>query len=348
MLSHHNNIAEQGDVADDMQYLTMKDDQGDISDPHLGTSVFPNVDDKPSLQSEQAQAMASTSARGEASISTKDFDVPKIADMGEKIAVQKQLAVDDNNPISLSAIGVGLLSLVTVLRVYLQRGLQPANVLDSNGGLVPDKPMRPASAPGDTILEMKSQDSNVSESVAMVEVPNADAMPPAETGTITRPIASGTENATSPFRRRQLAAAAAAAALPSKVALAAAPAPEVATDRKGIPIVKAAWEASHLAGAVDIVAGVGGEPTLLLSGEDGTLQDFALQAECTHLGCLVGPWNPLTQRFVCPCHGSEYRRDGSVERGPAPKPLKLAKVGTDDAGNVTLIKWTDPDFRNNA
>ena len=105
------------------------------------------------------------------------------------------------------------------------------------------------------------------------------------------------------LRRAQLAVAA-AAALPAKPASAAPPAPEVATDRKGVPISKATWEAAHTPGAADLVAGLGGEPTLLLSGENGALEPFALQAECTHLGCLVGPWNPLSQRFVCPCHGS--------------------------------------------
>ena len=147
-------------------------------------------------------------------------------------------------------------------------------------------------------------------------------------------------------RRAQLAVAA-AAALPAKPASAGPPAPEVATDRKGVPISKATWEASHTPGAADLVAGLGGEPTLLLSGENGALEPFALQAECTHLGCLVGPWNPLSQRFVCPCHGSEYKRDGSVARGPAPKPLKLAKVGIDEQGQVVLEKWTDQDFREN-
>ena len=119
------------------------------------------------------------------------------------------------------------------------------------------------------------------------------------------------ENAPSALRRAQLAAAAAAAALPAS---AAPPAPEVATDRKGVPISKATWEASHTPGAADLVAGLGGEPTLLLSGENGALEPFALQAECTHLGCLVGPWNPLSQRFVCPCHGSV----------PGPRPKKTS------------------------
>ena len=43
----------------------------------------------------------------------------------------------------------------------------------------------------------------------------------------------------------------------------------------------------------------------------------------------------------------EYKRDGSVARGPAPKPLKLAKVGIDEQGQVVLEKWTEQDFREN-
>ena len=48
-----------------------------------------------------------------------------------------------------------------------------------------------------------------------------------------------------------------------------------------------------------------------------------------------------------PRTGSEYKRDGSVARGPAPKPLKLAKVGIDEPGQVVLEKWTEQDFREN-
>ena len=48
-----------------------------------------------------------------------------------------------------------------------------------------------------------------------------------------------------------------------------------------------------------------------------------------------------------PNAGSEYKRDGSVARGPAPKPLKLAKVGVDEQGQVVLEKWTEQDFREN-
>jgi hypothetical protein len=46
-------------------------------------------------------------------------------------------------------------------------------------------------------------------------------------------------------------------------------------------------------------------------------------AVCTHVGCIVH-WNPLETCWDCPCHGSQFRPDGSVINGPAIRPL--AKV----------------------
>merc|ERR1719375_2680952 len=43
----------------------------------------------------------------------------------EENAAQKLLANGNNTPITLSAIGVGLLALVTMLGVRMQRGLRP-------------------------------------------------------------------------------------------------------------------------------------------------------------------------------------------------------------------------------
>jgi cytochrome b6-f complex iron-sulfur subunit len=49
--------------------------------------------------------------------------------------------------------------------------------------------------------------------------------------------------------------------------------------------------------------------------------DFhAISAVCTHLGCTV-QWKGEKGEFACPCHGSWFRRDGSVIKGPAPRPL---------------------------
>jgi len=64
------------------------------------------------------------------------------------------------NPLSLSAIGVGLLSLVTMLGVHLRRRLQPATIIASSGGLALDMPMSTALALGDNVMEMKCQDSH--------------------------------------------------------------------------------------------------------------------------------------------------------------------------------------------
>lgn len=42
-----------------------------------------------------------------------------------------------------------------------------------------------------------------------------------------------------------------------------------------------------------------------------------INAVCTYLGCVV-PWNAAENKFICPCHGSQYNNQGRVVRGPAP------------------------------
>lgn len=44
-----------------------------------------------------------------------------------------------------------------------------------------------------------------------------------------------------------------------------------------------------------------------------------LSIKCTHLGCTL---NVAGDIFKCPCHGSEFRLDGKVIKGPASKNLK--------------------------
>ena len=50
---------------------------------------------------------------------------------------------------------------------------------------------------------------------------------------------------------------------------------------------------------------------------------MALSAECMHMGCPV-EFN--TDGFICHCHGSAYRRDGTVANGPAARPLRRLDV----------------------
>merc|ERR1719247_1362774 len=91
----------------------------------------------------------------EPSMSIKDVYSPKIADREDKQAAQNLLANESYNPMSLSAIGIGLVSLMTMLGVRLRRGLQPP------GGLGFEMPMNTVSALGDNVMEMKSQDSSI-------------------------------------------------------------------------------------------------------------------------------------------------------------------------------------------
>jgi len=96
-----------------------------------------------------------------------------------------------------------------------------------------------------------------------------------------------------------------------------------------------------------LVMGLKGDPTyLIVDGTGVSLEAFALNAECTHLGCVV-PWDAFQKKFICPCHGSQYDASGMVLRGPAPDPLALAHVDVDpDTDRISLTKWHEPtDFR---
>lgn len=46
----------------------------------------------------------------------------------------------------------------------------------------------------------------------------------------------------------------------------------------------------------------------------------AIYMVCTHLGCLY-KWETENNRFHCPCHGSEFSREGELLKGPAARAL---------------------------
>ena len=46
----------------------------------------------------------------------------------------------------------------------------------------------------------------------------------------------------------------------------------------------------------------------------------AFGPQCTHLACAYH-WEGDANKFICPCHGSEFSIDGKVLAGPAPRPL---------------------------
>jgi len=61
-----------------------------------------------------------------------------------------------------------------------------------------------------------------------------------------------------------------------------------------------------------------------------TAEDFrVLSPICTHLGCLV-QWEEKAAAYNCPCHGSIFKADGTVAKGPAAKALNDYKVDVKD------------------
>ena len=158
------------------------------------------------------------------------------------------------------------------------------------------------------------------------------------------------------FAAATLALALAAPQCPRRVALCAAagllssapavarqpPAPTVVTDRYGAEVTAAGW-VEKASSRPDLVLGLDGEPYFLLTA-GGRVQDFALKAECTHLGCLVQP-DAFGSGFACPCHGSAYSSDGAVTRGPAPRSLGIARVEQRDDGVLVMSAWEGADFR---
>jgi hypothetical protein len=127
-LSHPRNPAEHSAATDDSYGGKAVLDMDDMP--------FTNSRDKPLFPIAQAQ----------------DFDLSQTA-AKEEGAVQKLLATGSNvTPIILSAIGVALLGLV-MLGVRIHRGLRPATTLVSSSAC--------GSGPGDNIIEMRPQDSDI-------------------------------------------------------------------------------------------------------------------------------------------------------------------------------------------
>jgi len=122
----------------------------------------------------------------------QDFDLPKTA------------ATGNNTPMSLSAIGVGLLALATMLGVRIVRGSRPATILASGGA--------------DNIMEMKSD-----------PVPGRFEWDPLELQPAVFAVDPKTPSL--PIVRKAIATTALAGAL----AASAAPSPALATIKIGVP-----------------------------------------------------------------------------------------------------------------
>jgi len=117
----------------------------------------------------------------------------------------------------------------------------------------------------------------------------------------------------------------------------------IAKDAVGDDVTFKSWLETHQVGERKLVQGLKGDATYLIVDDASTIRNYGINAVCTHLGCVV-PWNKAENKYMCPCHGSQYDQTGKVIRGPAPLSLALAHV-EDDGGKVSLTPWTETDFR---
>jgi hypothetical protein len=146
--------------------LDVKEGYGGKAILNMGDRSFTTLHDKPvHLTAQAPKSMGFRAVREESLISTKEFNLPKIGDQEGMKAVQKLFVNGSNTPITLSAIGIGLLTLATMLGVGIRKMLQPATVAASSGALGSvSKNMAPGL--GDNIMEMQAESSGISGAVA--------------------------------------------------------------------------------------------------------------------------------------------------------------------------------------
>lgn len=72
-------------------------------------------------------------------------------------------------------------------------------------------------------------------------------------------------------------------------------------------------------------------PLFVVRHDSGRLT--TVSTRCMHRGCQV---DPVAERLVCPCHGSEYTREGVVLKGPTRAPLN--RYATHVIGDEIVIE----------
>ena len=89
-----------------------------------------------------------------------------------------------------------------------------------------------------------------------------------------------------------------------------------AKDAAGNDVKSSVWLKTHQPGSRELTQGLKGDATYLIVTDKAEIEKYGLNAVCTHLGCVV-PWNKAENKFMCPCHGSQYDATGKKVRGPA-------------------------------
>lgn len=105
------------------------------------------------------------------------------------------------------------------------------------------------------------------------------------------------------------------------------------------PIVSAGKPGRYPANSVTLDPRLG---VFVVRAEEGF---YAMNAVCTHLGCLTA-WKAEADVIACPCHGSTFQRDGEIIAGPAPRPLPWLKMWMGDDGNLMIDRSTTIEAKN--
>ncbi|MBW4519674.1 MAG: Rieske 2Fe-2S domain-containing protein [Scytolyngbya sp. HA4215-MV1] len=99
-----------------------------------------------------------------------------------------------------------------------------------------------------------------------------------------------------------------------------------ALDEKGNPLQPDLLLSAQTSGVPIPVKGLSRLPvTYLIVTDKHEIANYGINPTCTHLGCTVN-WKAEQNRFICPCHGSQYDPQGRVVHGPAKRSLPLITV----------------------
>jgi cytochrome b6-f complex iron-sulfur subunit len=74
------------------------------------------------------------------------------------------------------------------------------------------------------------------------------------------------------------------------------------------------------------------EPVYVARETDGTYR--ALRMVCPHKGCEVRAGK---EKFICPCHGSEFSMNGAVLKGPSKDPLPPLEIRQE--ANLIMVRF---------
>jgi quinol---cytochrome c reductase iron-sulfur subunit, bacillus type len=76
---------------------------------------------------------------------------------------------------------------------------------------------------------------------------------------------------------------------------------------------------------------------------DGSLT--ALSSICPHLGCAAS-WRDSEEKFMCPCHGGVFARNGSCVSGPPPRAMDALETKVVDGKLMVRYQYFRPNTPN--